>query len=115
MVSMPARGLPVVFGSTVYIITPLPEPLAGGVMVIHATLLCTSHGQVVALLPCTDARPPSLEKVSLAGVSVAGGSDAVTLADAVLLLLRGSRVAAVTEATLLTAVPLLTPQLSVAV
>src|SRR5512132_4380855 len=83
-------------------------------MVIHGALLCASHRQVVALLTCTEAMPPSLEKVSLVGASVAGGSEAVKLAAAELLLLNGSRVAAVTDATLLTKVPLLTPQLTVA-
>src|SRR3954470_25083179 len=84
-------------------------------MTIHGALLCAVQGQFVVNVTCTEARPPSLENVSLVGASEAGGFDAVKLADAELLPLAGSGVTAVTDTTLAIDAPLVTVQPSDAV
>src|SRR5689334_22841358 len=84
-------------------------------MTIHAAWLVACQGQFVGNITCTVAVPPSLEKVSPVGTSEAGGLDAVKFTEVELLPLAGSRVAAVTEATLAIVAPLATVQLTVAV
>src|SRR5436305_13783027 len=84
-------------------------------MVIQGTWLCAVHGQLVANVTSTEAAPPSLENVAFVGAIEAGGFDAVKLADAELLPLAGSLVAAVTDTTLAIDAPLVTVQLTDAV
>src|SRR5205809_3255750 len=84
-------------------------------MPIQLALLCAVHGQLVIKVTCTEAVPPSLEKVTPVGESVAGGFDAVKLAVAELLPLAGSRVVAEADAVLSTIAPFVTLQPTVAV
>ena len=85
------------------------------VMAIQLTLLCAVHEQLVAKVICTEAVPPSLEKVALVGEIVAGGFNAVKLTVAELLPLAGSRVVAAADAVLSMIAPFVTPQPTVAV
>jgi len=45
MVRVPTRTLVVLFGATVMLTTPVPEPLAPAVTVIQAALLTAVHAQ----------------------------------------------------------------------
>ena len=57
-VTVPERVVPAVFGCTLKLAVPLPEPLPL-VTVIHAALLVEDHPQPVGEVTLTDAEPPA--------------------------------------------------------
>src|SRR5213593_3462988 len=59
MVSVPLRGAPVAFASTVNCTLPLPAPLVPAVIVIHGTLLTAVHTQPPPEVTVTVPGPPA--------------------------------------------------------
>src|ERR1700690_1962071 len=68
MVSVAARGLPV-FGPTVKMSVPLPDPLAGLVSVIHPGVPEVVQAQPAAAVMVTVPEPPAAGKVAPSGLS----------------------------------------------
>ena len=114
IVSVPVRGLPVVFTATLYFTVPFPLPDAPDVMVSHGSLLVACHGQLANVETITVPVPPSDANESLVGIMTKGGLEAVEFAVEELLPLTGSRSNEVTDAVLLTFAPFATEQLNVA-